>query len=127
MSLLRLLICLFCLALPVSAQEAPETPAPDRSSTGGATTLEDILARQRGEKVDDTYRSGNTGQGNVEALIGQLGTRGVASDSDIYRALRYGSADISVSSRGPGAAVITQDPGMRWPVFRPGPLREYGT
>ena len=127
MSLLRLLVCLFCLALPVSAQETPEATAPDRTATGGATTLEDILARQRGEKVNDTYRSGNTGQGNVEALIGQLGTRGLASDSDVYRALRYGSADISVSSRGPGADVIMQDAGMWWLDFRTGPLRLYGT
>ncbi|MEX0319220.1 MAG: formate dehydrogenase subunit gamma [Ruegeria sp.] len=108
------------------AQEAP-APDPDRTATGGATTLEDILARQRGEKVDNSHRAGNTGQGNVEALIGQLGTRGIASDSDLYRALRYGSADITVSSRSPAAEVIIQDSGMWWLNFRTGPLRLYGT
>ncbi|KUJ85779.1 formate dehydrogenase [Ruegeria marisrubri] len=107
------------------AQEAPE--GPDRSATGGATTLEDILARQRGEKVDSSYRAGNTGQGNVEALIGQLGTRGTASDSDLYRALRYGTADVTVSSRSPGAGVLIQDAGMWWLSFRTGPLRTYGS
>ncbi|KUJ80173.1 formate dehydrogenase subunit gamma [Ruegeria profundi] len=106
--------------------EAPAT-ANERASTGGATTLEDILARQRGEKVDDSYRSQNTGQGNVEGLLGQFGTRGVASDSDVYRALRYGSADVTVSSRGPADSVLIQDGGMWWMAFRTGPLREYGT
>lgn len=107
------------------AQEAPE--GPDRSATGGATTLEDILARQRGEKVDTGYRSGNTGQGNVEALIGQLGTRGTASDSDLYRSLRYGTADVTVSSRSPASGVVIQDAGMWWINFRTGPLRTYGS
>ena len=106
--------------------EAPATTN-ERASTGGATTLEDILARQRGEKVDDSYRSQNTGQGNVEGLLGQFGTRGVASDSDVYRALRYGSADVTVSSRGPADSVLIQDGGMWWMAFRTGPLREYGT
>ncbi|MBO9452088.1 formate dehydrogenase subunit gamma [Tropicibacter sp. R16_0] len=120
-----LILACFVTALPVAAQEAaPEAP---RAETGGATTLEDIMARQRGEQVDDSYRSSNTGAGNTEALIGQLGTRGVASDSDLYRALRYGSADITVSSRGPAADVIIQDGGMWWLTFRTGPLRTYGT
>ncbi len=106
--------------------EAPATTN-ERASTGGATTLEDILARQRGEKVDNSYRLENTGQGNVEGLLGQIGTRGVASDSDVYRALRYGSADVTVSSHGPADSVLIQDGGMWWLSFRTGPLREYGT
>ena len=122
MPLLRLILCLFVCSVPALAQEAP-----DRSTTGGATTLEDIMARQRDEKVDDSFRSENTGQGNAEGLLGQLGTRGVASDSDVYRALRYGSADVTVSSRGPAANVLIQDGGMWWLNFRTGPLREYGT
>lgn len=121
-----LIALLWCL--PVWAQDTPEpADAQDRAATGGATTLEDILARQRGEKVDGAYRAGNTGQGNVEALIGQLGTRGTASDSDLYRALRYGSADVTVSSRSPASGVIIQDSGMWWLDFRSGPLRTYGT
>ena len=122
MPFLRLILCLFVFSLPALAQEAP-----DRSTTGGATTLEDIMSRQRGEKVDNSFRSENTGQGNAEGLLGQLGTRGVASDSDVYRALRYGSADVTVSSRGPAASVLIQDGGMWWLNFRTGPLREYGT
>ena len=81
------------------AQEQAEGQQPvDRAATGGAQTLEDIMARQRGEKLDDRFRRDATGQGNVEALIGQLGTRGVASDSEVFRALRYGSANTTTSA-----------------------------
>ncbi|WP_164661116.1 formate dehydrogenase subunit gamma [Tropicibacter sp. Alg240-R139] len=127
----RLLILLLAIVFGVTSAVAqsvvPPADAIPRAETGGATTLEDIMARQRGEKVDDDYRSSNTGASNTEALIGQLGTRGVASDSDLYRSLRYGSADITVSSRGPAADVIIQDGGMWWLTFRTGPLRTYGT
>ncbi len=129
----RLLFALlFTIGLtPASFAQTNDAEAPattnERASTGGATTLEDILARQRGEKVDNSYRSENTGQGNVEGLLGQIGTRGVASDSDVYRALRYGSADVTVSSQGPADSVLIQDGGMWWLNFRTGPLREYGT
>lgn len=129
--MLRFLIAfLFTLGLTFSAAAQTtddSTATPERAGTGGATTLEDILARQRGEQVDNGYRSGNTGQSNVEGLMGQLGTRGVASDSDVYRALRYGSANVTVSSNGPAASVLIQDGGMWWLNFRSGPLREYGT
>ncbi|MFY0616281.1 formate dehydrogenase subunit gamma [Shimia sp.] len=112
----------FLLALPALAQDA----APDRSVTGGAQTLEDIMARQRGEKLDDSFRRDATGQGNVEALTGQLGTRGVASDSDVFRALRYGSANTTTSASGPTAGLLIQDSGMAWLTFREGPLLTYG-
>ncbi|MBE1282537.1 MAG: formate dehydrogenase subunit gamma [Rhodobacteraceae bacterium] len=121
---LSLLTCLMFLLAPltgpVMAQEAP-----DRSATGGATTLEDILARQRGETVDDAYRSSNTGSEDL-SIEAQLGILGGASDSDVYRALRYGSADVTVSSRSPGAEVIIQDGGMWWLQVRQGPLAQYG-
>lgn len=125
--LILLLAFVFGTSAAVSQSVAPPADAIPRTETGGATTLEDIMARQRGEKIDDSYRSSNTGTGNTEALIGQLGTRGVASDSDLYRALRYGSADITVSSRGPAVDVVIQDGGMWWLTFRTGPLRTYGT
>lgn len=128
MRLIPILLIPLFLASFAWAQETAETPPDqDRSSTGGATTLEDIMARQRGETVDNSYRSGNTGQGNAEGLLGQLGTRGVASDSDIYRALRYGSADVTVNAQGPAAGVLIQDGGMWWFNFRTGPLRTYGS
>ncbi len=126
--LFALLFTLGLTQFALAQSTETEAPAEDaRASTGGATTLEDILARQRGEKVDNAYRSENTGQGNVEGLLGQFGTRGVASDSDVYRAIRYGSADTTVSSQGPAAGVLIQDGGMWWWNFRTGPLREYGS
>ncbi|SMP03761.1 formate dehydrogenase subunit gamma [Shimia sagamensis] len=111
----------FMLALPGFAEEVP-----DRAATGGAQTLEDIMARQRGEKIDDSFRREATGQGNVEALIGQLGTRGAASDAEVFRALRYGSADTRTSAPGPTAGLLIQDSGMKWLAFREGPLLRYG-
>ncbi|MEW2859389.1 hypothetical protein AB1A63_15225, partial [Lactiplantibacillus paraplantarum] len=57
--LLSMALCLM-LAVPLAAQEGAEAPQPDRAATGGAQTLEDILARQRGEKVDDSFRRGAT-------------------------------------------------------------------
>ncbi|MBO9473839.1 formate dehydrogenase subunit gamma [Shimia sp. R10_1] len=112
----------FMLALPALAQDT----TPDRSLTGGAQTLEDIMARQRGEKLDDSFRRDATGQGNVEALIGQLGTRGVASDSEVFRALRYGSANTTTQASGPTSTLLIQDSGMTWLTFREGPLIQYG-
>ena len=40
----------------ISAQ-AQEAPAPDRSETGGAQTLADIMARQQQPQTDDSFRS----------------------------------------------------------------------
>ncbi|KPA19949.1 Formate dehydrogenase, nitrate-inducible, cytochrome b556(Fdn) subunit [Shimia sp. SK013] len=114
------------LAFPAAADDGSVGAADPRATTGGAQTLEDIMARQRGDKVDDADRRANTGQGNVEALIGQLGTRGAASDADVFRALRYGSADTTTTARGPTTGLLIQDGGMRWLTFREGPLLTYG-
>ncbi|MEX0309362.1 MAG: formate dehydrogenase subunit gamma [Tateyamaria sp.] len=121
---MRALLCILalCLALPAFAQETAP-PSADRSATGGAQTLEDILARQRGEEV--APKTGDAA-GNARDLSGQLGTLGGASDPDLWRALRYGSADITVSSGGEVATVLVQDGGMAWLEFRKGPLATYG-
>ncbi|QFT91979.1 Formate dehydrogenase, nitrate-inducible, cytochrome b556(Fdn) subunit [Roseovarius sp. THAF9] len=129
-----LLICLLSLTMLVApgaqAQEAGELTAPeaaqtDRSATGGAQTLEDILARQRGEEVPDRARAGEDPD-SAGAMVGQLGSLGGASDSDVWSALRYGTADVTVSSGGPEARVLVQDGGMWWLDFRQGPLIKYG-
>ncbi|MFK5996809.1 MAG: formate dehydrogenase subunit gamma, partial [Rhodobacterales bacterium] len=60
------------------------------------------------------------------AISAQLGTLGGASNADVFRALRYGSADVVVTSHGPAANVIIQDSGMRWLEFRKGPLKNIG-
>lgn len=109
-----------------TAQEA-ETPARDRSATGGAQTLEDIMARQRGEVVDNSFRSGLTGDpAGAAGMDQQLGTLGGASDPELWRALRFGSAEITASNNGPAATTLIQDGGMRWLTFREGPLATYG-
>lgn len=123
-TLLSVITALF-LALPAMAQDT--APAPDRSATGGATTLEDIMARQRGEQIDQTFRRENVGDPDSAAgMASQLGTLGGASDPDLWRALRFGSADITVSSGGEVASVLIQDGGMPWLEFREGPLAKYG-
>ena len=48
---------------PALAQEASDT----RAQTGGAQTLEDVLARQRGQTMDDQYRQDATGNSDQAA------------------------------------------------------------
>ena len=117
------LVCFTGIAPQSFAQDAPET---DRSATGGAQTLEDILARQRGEVVDNDFRSMLTGETEGADIDGYLGTLGGASDPELWRALRFGSADITASNNGPAATTLVQDGGMRWLLFRQGPLITYG-
>ncbi len=128
----RLLILALAMAplaaVPAAAQEGAgaEKEMP-RASTGGAQTLEDILARQRGQKVDDEFRREAVGDpARAAAIAAQLGTLGGASDSEVFRALRYGSADVTVSAKGAAAGVIIQDSGMWWLELREGPLLEWG-
>ena len=129
--LLLTLVLTLLLAAPVAtptfAQDATETTQPDRSATGGAQTLEDIMARQRGEQVDNSFRSDATGDPDSAAdMASQLGTLGGASDSEVWRALRFGLDDVTVSAGGPEARVLIQDRGMWWLEFREGPLITYG-
>ena len=133
MKTLRALLVLMLALLPLlPAASAAEERAVGgsemrRDATGGAQTLEDILARQRGERIDDAFRRDATGDpDSAAAVAAQLGTLGGVSDAEIFRALRYGSADVTVSAQGPAAGVVIQDAGMRWLEFRRGPLRVYG-
>jgi len=109
------------MALPASAQTTL-----DRTATGGAQTLADIMARQNGEAVDDAFRRDNVGDPSSGPGVPQLGTQGGVSDPEFWRALRYGSADVRVSAGGEVATVLVQDGGMSWLAFRAGPLRQYG-
>ncbi|MFP7570102.1 formate dehydrogenase subunit gamma [Marivita sp. S2033] len=125
-------ILLTALALlstsPVSAQDGPGTASEiDRSATGGATTLQDILRRQEGLKVDNAYRSTDTGDAErAKDISEQLGTRGGTSTPEMWRGVRFNEADISTQIRGPAASVLVQDRGMWWLDFRRGPLITYG-
>ncbi|SPH24047.1 Formate dehydrogenase, cytochrome b556(fdo) subunit [Defluviimonas aquaemixtae] len=113
---------------PAQAQAVPDSEAVDtRAATGGAQTLEDILARQKGLKIDDSFRRGAVGDSaTAPASIDPLGTLGGVSDPELWRALRYGAANVTTSSRSPAAGVIIQDGGLRWLQFREGPLAHYG-
>ncbi len=127
---------LFALSLVVAlwgggstayAQPTEPSATPDRSATGGAQTLEDILARQRGEKVDGAFRRENLGDPSVAtAPTDQLGTQGGQSNADIYRAFRYNEADMVSSVPGDLGTVVIQDGGIRWLELRRGPLPRYG-
>ena len=129
LSLLQLTLCFFLMSDPVIAQAVPTdaNTAVDRSATGGAQTLDDILARQQQQKLDERFRQENIGNPEAAAALSeQLGTLGGVSDSELWRQLRYDSAQITVSSGGEVAKVLVQDGGMRWLEFRAGPLRQYG-
>ncbi|NBR53203.1 MAG: formate dehydrogenase subunit gamma [Rhodobacteraceae bacterium] len=130
-SLLRILCTLVLVSLGMVssalAQEEMAAVTVDRSATGGAQTLEDILARQQGLAIDDGFRRDDTGADRSGAAIAdQLGTLGGASDPELWRALRYGSANVTVSTGAPAANIIIQDSGMRWLAFRDGDLQTYG-
>ncbi|MEO1307988.1 MAG: formate dehydrogenase subunit gamma [Pseudomonadota bacterium] len=123
----RTWLSILFLLLFAGMAAAQDTTAPDRSATGGAQTLEDILARQRGEDVDQDFRSRNVGDPNqATELTEQLGTLGGVSDPELWRALRFGTADVTSTAGNPGATLLVQDSGMAWLEFRQGPLKTWG-
>ncbi len=128
--MLAILLLIVPAAGPLRAQtsDAPESSLPDaRAATGGAQTRDDIMARQRGEAIDDTFRRTATGDPTHAAdPTGQLGTLGGVSDAEMFRALRYGTANITSTDHGPASDVIIQDGGMSWLVLRDGRLAKYG-
>lgn len=110
---------------PVPSVAPPKIEA--RPATGGAQTRDDIMARQRGEEVDTSFRREFGDPDGAAGIASQLGTLGGASDPDLWRALRYDEANISVSAGGDVAKVLVQDGGMKWYEFRKGPLTTYGS
>ena len=72
---------------PVSPVAPPKIEA--RPSTGGALTREDIMARQRGEEVDTTFRREFGDPDSAAGIAHQLGTLGGASFAVFWRALRF--------------------------------------
>ena len=127
--ILGFVIALGLMTVPVLAQDAIDPAAAEtpRAETGGAQTLEDILRRQRGEEVDNSFRRNATGNPDAAAApTDPLGTLGGASDPELWRALRFGDAAVTSQVRNPGATLLVQDSGMSWLQFREGPLRTYG-
>ena len=123
--MIRLFLTLvISVVLTISAMA--QAPVVDRSATGGAQTLEDVIARQKGEVITDDFRRNATGDPNLAAgAAQQLGTLGGVSDPELWRALRYGSANLTVSAGGEVAQVLFQDGGMRWLLLRQGPVATY--
>lgn len=109
---------------PAWAQEAPTA---DRTATGGAQTLEDIMRRQEQLKIDESFRSENLGNpANAAPITDQLGTRGGISDADAWRSIRYNKIDPTIQSPGPANTVMIQDEGIAWYKLREGPVITYG-
>lgn len=126
-ALVVMLALLFGAGFDASAQANDQASDAARAVTGGAQTLEDILARQRGEAVDYDFRRNATGNpGGGGPISGQLGTLGGTSDAEMFRALRFNTADIVSSVSGPATTVVMQDGGMWWLEIRRGPLPKYG-
>ena len=116
----------FVISVVLTISAMAQAPVVDRSATGGAQTLEDIIARQKGDVITDDFRRNATGDPNLAAdAAQQLGTLGGVSDPELWRALRYGSANLTVSSGGEVAQVLVQDGGMRWLLLRQGPVATY--
>ncbi|OEY66436.1 formate dehydrogenase subunit gamma [Marinobacter sp. X15-166B] len=115
------------VTLSLNSVWADEAHAVDRTATGGAQTLEDIMARQQKLKVDGAFRSENLGDpAHAAPATDQLGTRGGVSISDTYRSIRYNKFDANTQVRGPAADVLVQDGGMAWLKLREGPVITYG-
>ena len=113
------------LTFAVTPSYANETTDP-RASTGGAQTLDDILARQKGLEVDDSFRRENLGRPeNAQPTSGALGSLGGISDSDMYRGIRYAEVDIKVSNSSHASEILVQDGGMNWLLTREQDIRSY--
>lgn len=128
---LGLVLVLGVLAVVFRPAPPPLGPTPEalvqaREATGGAQTLQDILARQDGRPVDPAFRQSQIGDDTAAGMTAQLGTLGGESDSEIWRALRYGYDTVEVSAGGDVARVLMQDGGMGWYQFRRGPLATWG-
>ena len=116
----------FVISVVLTISATAQAPVADRTATGGAQTLEDIIARQKGDVITDDFRRNATGDPNLAAgAAQQLGTLGGVSDPELWRALRYGTANLTVSAGGEVAQVLVQDGGTRWLLLRQGPVATY--
>lgn len=134
--MIRALLFLIAFTLPALAQDAVAVdtvpPPTDRSVTGGAPTLDDIMARQQAQRdqldqptLNDRERAADIG-GTGAPITDELGALGGASDPQLWRGIRYDTVPITTQQRGPAAATLIQDGGMTWLTWRDGPLRTWG-
>jgi len=121
------LIVIFLSLFTFGISETNQTNKNTRASTGGAQTLEDILARQKGMEIDYEFRKNALGViDETSSTTIPLGTLGLTSDAEIFRQLRYNEANINVSSKTAASEILVQDSGMNWLIMREGPLQNYG-
>ena len=122
-----LISLIFVTGTWVFAEDESNLNKDSRAATGGAQTLEDILARQRGEDVNYEFRQNALGNKDASASTTvPLGTIGLVSDAEVFRQLRYNEASINVSSKSAASEILVQDSGMSWLTLREGPLQNYG-
>ncbi len=127
--MMQRLFAVLMIYLSIASGALAQDNVPPQTSTvdtnPAVSTLEDILRRQEGLKTsDDAIRSHEIGDpANAKPGIDQLGTLGGASDADLWRAYRFGEADITTQARVPAATTLIQDGGMWWLDFRRGPLQ----
>ena len=127
--LAAIVVTLMVLAAPLAAQDdrPPPLPLPESQANAGGSTLADILRRQEALR-----ESGSAIPAQVEGVevlnpLGEdLSSPGGPTDPAIWRAVRDGTTDVSVSTGGDVAKVLVQDGGMRWLQWRAGPLRTWG-
>ncbi|WP_193825229.1 formate dehydrogenase subunit gamma [Oceaniglobus indicus] len=121
-------MCLLLFASLAQAQNVrppgADAPLDIRAGTGGAQTLQDILARQKGLTINNDFRKTPTDLPSPD--VGALGTRGGASDADLWRGVRFDTVDMRTQVNGPATDVLVQDTGMWWLEVRRGPLPRYG-
>ncbi len=122
LSLILMLVFVAGAGLPGLAQEQPaDNP---RAATGGAQTLEEILARQRGEigKIDLGIRTERP-PAETPPITGPLGPRGNLPLSDFWDKLRGGDPLDVLKPASPEAAMTTT--GEQWRLLRVNVLRKY--
>ncbi len=140
MTLLRVLLPLIFLVSFAGLSAAQDTSGDASVLQPGQQSLEDIMARQRGEDVPFGAELPLPLEGNpppAESHLGPLGSAGEAAQAGLEKAVRDAQAaydaaadalpDARASNRGPAAKVLMQDGGMWWLNFRHGPLLTYGS
>ena len=128
MTLLRVLLPLIFLVSFAGLSSAQDTSGDASVLQPGQQSLEDIMARQRGEDVPFGAELPLPLEGNPPPAESHLGPLGSASDADLWREIRADALpDARASNRGPAAKVLMQDGGMWWLNFRHGPLLTYGS
>ncbi len=114
------------LGWTAAAQDAPPALADDPAavaaeveSLGTGQTLEDILARQNGQRGLDT---------DPDSVVGAAGRLGGPANpgAEAYREFRSGTGGVTVTSAGPASEVLIQEGGIPWLEFRRGPLVGWG-